>query len=251
MVMVVTGGAGGLGRAVIGALAAHGRPARPASRRTGVDLQTGARVRTVVSDADVVLHCASDPLHPRQVDLDGTRRMVEILDDLGRRPHLIYISIVGVDRVRFPYYRAKYATEIALARSGLPVTVLRATQFHSLVATLARRFSTGPMALHPTAMRFQSVDTDVVAARLVELALGPVPDGFVRATDLAGPSEIGLAEAIELVSRHDGRRPSRLIPVPPITGFLRDYAAGGNLVGPEADRSGPDFATWLAAQPAG
>ena len=251
MAIVVTGGAGELGRAVIGALSAHGLSARPASRRTGVDLQTGARVRTVISDADVVVHCASDPLHARAVDLDGTRRMVEILEDLGRRPHIVYISIVGVDRIRFPYYRAKYATEIALARSGLPVTVLRATQFHALVATLARRFSAGPVATAPLGMRFQSVDTEVVATKLVELALGPAPDGFVQATELAGPGEIGLPEAIERVARHDGRVLPRIVTLPPVTPFLRDYAAGANLVGPAADRAGRDFATWLVAQPVG
>ena len=176
--------------------------------------------------------------------------MVEILDDLGRRPHLIYISIVGVDRIRFPYYRAKYATEIALSRSGLPVTVLRATQFHSLIATLARRFSAGPVATAPRGMRFQSVDTEVVAVKLVELAMGPRPAGFVRATDLAGPGEIGLPEAIERVARHDGRTSPRIVRLPALTPFLRDYADGGNLVGPDAHRAGPDFATWLTGQPA-
>lgn len=251
MTIVVTGGAGELGRAVIGALNAEGHPALPASRRTGVDLQTGARVRTVVSDADVIVHCASDPLHSRQVDLDGTRRMIEILADLGRRPHVVYISIVGVDRIRFPYYRAKYATEIALGRSGLPVTVLRATQFHSLVATLARRFSAGPLAIAPRGMRFSCVDSEVVAVRLVELALGPEPAGFVRSTDLAGPGEISLIEAIHRVARHDGRPERRIVSVPPLTGFLADYAAGANLADPSADRSGLDFATWLSTQPAG
>ena len=248
MTIVVTGGAGELGRAVIGALTAHGRTARPASRRTGVDLQTGARVRTVVSDADVIVHCASDPLHARQVDLDGTRRLVEILEDLGRRPHVVYISIVGVDRIRFPYYRAKYATEIALQRSGLPVTVLRATQFHSLVASLARRFGSGPVAVAPRGMRFSAVDVDVVAARLVELALGPVPTGTVRARDLAGPTDIGLPEAIERVARHDGRPVRRTVELPPLTPFLRDYAAGANLAGPDAERAGRDFGSWLASQ---
>jgi uncharacterized protein YbjT (DUF2867 family) len=216
-----------------------------------VDLQTGARVRTVVSDADVIVHCASDPLHARQVDLDGTRRMLEILADLGREPHLVYISIVGVDRIRFPYFRAKYATEIALARSGLPVTVLRATQFHSLVATLARRFTSGPIAFAPRGMRFSAVDLDVVAARLVELALGPVPSGFVRARDLGGPTDLGLPEAIDVLARHDGRALPRIVSVPPATSFLRDYAAGANLAGPDADRGGRDFATWVAAQPTG
>lgn len=249
VVFVVTGGASELGRGVIDVLAAAGHAARPASRRTGVDLETGARVRTVVSDADVIVHCASDPARARRVDLEGTRRMVEILHDLGRRPHVVYISIVGVDRIRFPLYRAKYATEIALTRSGLPVTVLRATQFHPLVATLARRFSLGPTALAPRGMRFDSIEIQAVAERLAELALGPVPAGFVRTNDLAGPSPIDLADAIEQVALHDGRKVSRVLTLPPVSPFLLDYAAGRNLVDADADRVGRDFSSWLADQP--
>ena len=135
-----------------------------------MDLQTGARLRSVLAEADGVVHCASHPLQSRAVDLDGTRRMIEVLRDLDRRPHLVYISIVGVDRVRYPYYRAKYATEIALERSGFPVTVLRATQFHSLVATLCRTFTLGPVAVVPRGFRSQSVDVDLVAERLADLA---------------------------------------------------------------------------------
>ena len=249
MSIVVTGGAGQLGRVVIAALADRGQPALPASRRTGVDLRTGARLRSVLADADVVVHCASHPLKAREVDLDGTRRMIDIVGDLGRRPHLIYISIVGVDRVRYPYYRAKYATEIALERSGLPVTVLRATQFHSLLVTLSRAFTVGSTAFVPRGFRSEPVDVAAVAGRLAETALGSVPDGFVRAPELAGPERLSLLETVDEVARHDGRPNPRKITVPAWGGALRDFAAGGNLPGANAERLGPSFAGWLADKP--
>ena len=72
-------------------------------------------------------------------------------------PHLIYVSIVGCDRNPYPYYRAKYACELVLERSGLPVTVVRATQFHTLVAAIAGAVSHGPVALVPP-ISFQSID---------------------------------------------------------------------------------------------
>ena len=69
-------------------------------------------------------------------------------------PHLIYVSIVGVDRSPFPYYRAKYACELVLERSGLPVTVVRATQFHTLVQGIGRFSARGPVAVVPKDMAF-------------------------------------------------------------------------------------------------
>lgn len=249
MSIVVTGGAGQLGRVVIASLADRGQPAVPASRRTGVDLSTGARLRTVLADADVVVHCASHPVKAREVDLDGTRRMLEILGDLGRRPHLIYVSIVGVDHVRYPYYRAKYATEIALKRSGLPVTVLRATQFHSLIATLSRTFTVGSTAFVPNRFRSEPVDVAAVAGRIATIALSPAPAGFVRAPDLAGPERLSLLETVDAVARHDGRPCPRKITVPAWGGALRDFAAGGNLPGANVERTGVSFGEWLAAEP--
>ena len=247
MSIVVTGGSGELGRAVIAALAERDQSALPASRRTGVDLRTGVRLRSVLLDADVIVHCASHPTQAREVDLQGSRRMIDVLNELGRRPHLVYISIVGVDRLRYPYYRAKYATEIALERSGFGVTVLRATQFHSLISTLARTFTMGPVALAPP-VRSQSVETALVAARLTELALGPAPEGFVRVPDLAGPDVLSLADAIALTARHADRPVPRILPLPAWGPTLRDFAAGANLPGPDARIGGRGFEAWLADQ---
>jgi uncharacterized protein YbjT (DUF2867 family) len=248
MAIVVTGGAGELGRAVIKSLADRGESALPASRRTGVDLSTGARLSSVLQDADVVVHCASHPLQARQVDLGGSRLLIDVLRQLDRRPHVIYISIVGVDRVRYPYYRAKYATEIALRRSGFPVTVIRATQFHSLVATIARTFTLGPVAIVPRGLRFQSVDVEAVAARLADLVLGDAPRGFVRVPDLAGPEVLGLEAAVGLVAEHARRDPPRVLTLPPFAPALRDFARGGNLPGADAETAGPTFAEWLTTQ---
>ena len=55
----------------------------------------------------------------------------------GRRPawrHHVGVSIVGIDRVGGPYYRAKLDQEAEIRRSGVPWTIVRATQFHTLVA---------------------------------------------------------------------------------------------------------------------
>jgi uncharacterized protein YbjT (DUF2867 family) len=152
--VVVTGGSGGLGREVVSLLRAGGATVTAASRRTGVDLATGEGLPAALDGADVIVHAARHPLKYRAVDVEGTRRIVRILTERSVPAHLIYVSIVGCDRNPYPYYRAKHAAEIVLQRSGLPVTVVRATQFHTLVTKLAGMLGNGPVSLVPR-MSFQ------------------------------------------------------------------------------------------------
>src|SRR4030095_6974168 len=117
-------------------------------------------------------------------------------------PHLVYISVVGADRVpiasavdraMFGYYGSKLASERIVTESGLPWTTLRATQFHDLILTMARALAKLPVVVVPAGGRSQPVDADEVAARLVELALGQ-PAGLVP--DLAGPRVYGMADLV-------------------------------------------------------
>lgn len=98
-------------------------------------------------------------------------------------PHLIMVSIVGIDRIPLPYYRRKLASEAEITTSKLPHTVLRATQFHDLAAQLfnAQRFL--PILLAPS-FALQPVDVTDVAHRLAELCAGH-PAG--RVADFGGP----------------------------------------------------------------
>ena len=213
MKIVVIGGSGGLGREVMQRLRKGGADAIAASRRTGLDLATGEGLVSVLGDADVIVHAARHPLRYRRVDLDGTRRMIDVLQDRpnGRpAPHLVYVSIVGCDRNPYRYYRAKYASELVLERSGLPVTVVRATQFHTLVAAIAGAVSRGPVALVPP-ISFQSIDHRWLAEMLAETALTAAPDGYRRGLISPVPSVTTMAEAIGTLRRHDGRPVPKLI----------------------------------------
>ena len=241
---MVTGGTGGLGREVVSRLRERENRVIAASRRTGVDLRTGEGLRGVMQGAEVIVHAARHSTRYRSVDLDGTRRVIKILRDRTDPPHLVYVSIVGCDRNPYPYYRAKYASELVLERSGLPVTVVRATQFHTLVATLARVFGRGPVSVQPR-MSFQSCDHLWLADRLVETALAEPPPGYRRASDLAGPERTTLGEAVDLARRAEGRPPARAIRLPAVGGILRAFAAGANLPGPDAVIGGPGYREWF------
>ncbi|MCZ7433413.1 SDR family oxidoreductase [Streptomyces sp. WMMC1477] len=190
--ILVTGATGVLGRPLVERLLADGAAVRVMSRRARpagdgrrcewrvADLETGEGLDAAVAGVDVVVHCAR---HQRK-EAVHTRRLLDAVKAAGRRPHVVYISIVGVDRVPFSYYRRKVETERLVESSGLPWTVLRATQFHDLVAAVTSAQCRLPCVCVGKGVPCQPVEVREVAARLAELAQGE-PSG--RVPDVAGP----------------------------------------------------------------
>lgn len=227
--ILVTGGAGQLGRVVVERLRAAETPVRALSRRrrsgegvawTVGDLRTGRGIDVAVAGIGTVVHCATDYRH----EVQTVRTLVEALRWSGQPAHLVYVSIVGVDRVPLGYYRAKLAAEKEIAGSGLPYTILRATQFHALVRTILAGAARLPVVPAPK-FRFQPVDVRDVAGRLVELALGE-PQG--RVADFGGPEVRTAADLAQALLAAAGK--SKKIVTLPVPGRIaRAYAKGGNL----------------------
>lgn len=230
--VLVTGGTGTLGRVVVERLRGMGTEVRVLSRSTGADLVTGRGLAPAMSDVDTVVHCATTQ---GAKDLPATANLIATTTG---DVHLVYISIVGVDRIPLRYYRTKLAAESLIAGSGRPFTILRATQFHDLLVKLFD-LQKGPFVLVPKGFRFQPIDTGVVAGRLVELAQGQ-PQG--RVADMGGPqvhTGVELAE-MYLHARTSRRRPLS-VPLPGRT--ARAFREGHNLS--PAHRSGPGFKEFL------
>ncbi len=223
--ILVTGGTGQLGSAVVTRLRAAGEEVRVLSRRAAPDvvrgdLRTGRGIDSAVAGVDVVVHCATD-YFGRETQL--ARTLIEAARWAGG-PHLVYVSIVGVDRVPLGYYRAKYETERLVAASGLPVTIQRATQFHGLVRTLLAGASRLPVVPVPR-ISFQPVDVRDVARRLADLAMA---DPAGRAPDFGGPEVLSAAELAQAVGAASGR-PRPIVPMKVPGETFRAYAAGEHL----------------------
>jgi uncharacterized protein YbjT (DUF2867 family) len=217
--ILVTGGTGTLGRQVTSRLQEAGREVRVLSRRahehrdglvfvTG-DLATGEGVTAAVQGAGTIVHCASS----QKGDAAATRNLVRAAREASSEtapPHLVYISIVGVDRFPRMYFKAKLEAEGVITASGLPWTILRATQFYDLILSGAARLAKLPVIPVPAGFVTQPVDSGEVATRLAGLALGE-PRG--RAPDMAGPQVLGFADLIRLYLSATGRRPRPVVPV--------------------------------------
>ena len=223
--ILVAGGTGTVGRVVVDRLTdadaqvrvlSRGRRATdPAERVRYVvgDVTTGAGLTEALSDVDTVVAC-----------LDPVDRLVEAALRAGT-PHLVYISIVGVDRVPFGYYQRKFADEQRIIDSGLPWTILRATQFHDLIATALRVLAYSPVLAVPAGFRFQPIDVGEVGSRLAELALAE-PAG--RVPDIGGPQVLSATElARRYLAAAGKRRPVLRLPLP--GRVARAFRSGGNL----------------------
>ncbi|MEF9881758.1 SDR family oxidoreductase [Streptomyces sp. P9-A4] len=222
--ILVTGGTGTLGRPVCELLRADGHEVRVLSRHSppyAVDLRRGGPLLDrAVDGVDAVVHCSNIPR--------GDKEAARLLIEAARRadvPHLLYISIVGVDRVPLGHYRTKYAVERMIQGSGIGWTLLRTTQFHNLVLRLLQGLAKPPVMLLPRDVRDQPLEVTEAAARLAELAARP-PAG--RVEDMGGPEIRTFAELARSYLRASGRR-RRLVEVPLPGGAYRGLRRGGHL----------------------
>jgi uncharacterized protein YbjT (DUF2867 family) len=169
--VLVTGGTGRLGRRVVRRLRDAGCDVRVLTRHSreatdGIqfltgDLRSGEGVDAAVDGVAAVVHCATST----KGDVEATRHLVQAASRAGS-PHLVYVSIVGVDHLStWGYPKAKLQAERIVADSGLPWTILRATQFYDYVLAGLRKLARLPVVPVPAGFLVQPIDPDEVAAR--------------------------------------------------------------------------------------
>ena len=216
--ILLTGGTGTLGRLMLPLLREAGCKVRVLSRSShegadGVefvtgDLEKGTGLDAALTGIEVVVHCAGT----QKGDEVKAKNLVEAAKAAGGVKHIVYISVVGADRVpvvsgvdraMFGYFASKLAGEEIIAKSGIPWTTLRATQFHELTLTTAKAMAKMPVLPVPGKVKFQPVDGGEVAARMVELALGR-PAGLVP--DLGGPKTYEFKDLVRSYLKAAGKR---------------------------------------------
>jgi uncharacterized protein YbjT (DUF2867 family) len=195
MTILVTGGTGTLGRPTVELLRAVGHDVRILSRRPGAgsavgDLRSGAGLEAALDGVDTLLHLATSA---SSKDVGQARTLMTAAANAGVT-HVVFISIVGVDVVPYSYYRAKLGSEQVVEQSGIPFTILRATQFHSFLAMIPRAQRRMPVILSLD-VPDQPIAVEEVAARLVELVAAG-PSGHVA--DIGGPEQLTVREAIDI-----------------------------------------------------
>jgi uncharacterized protein YbjT (DUF2867 family) len=239
MTVLVTGGTGRLG----GALVARLDQPRVLSRRPGPgrvvgDLTTGEGLDDALADVSVIVHCATAP----KGDAATTERLAAAARRAGG-PHLIFVSIVGADRIPLGHYREKVRAERVVEDSGLPATILRATQFHDFLAEMFEGVARTGLLPVLAGTSFQPVALADVAARLAEIADGPAQG---RTTDLGGPQVRPMADLARAWLTATGRRRA-VVPLRLPGAIARGFREGAHLTPGHADGVGT-FEQFLAAR---
>ncbi len=250
--VLVTGGTGTLGRDVVKQLREAGHRARVLSRQPGTredwaqgDLATGEGLDRALQGMDAVIHAGSaarEPWKTHATDVEGTRKLLTAAARAKNIKHVVYISIVGMEGVAYPYYRAKLAAEKIVREDIAPWSILRATQFHTLMEFFLSMFSRAPfLATIPSGWQFQPVDTRDVAARLVQVVTGE-PAGMLP--DFGGP-EVRRFRSLAVSWLEARRMKKRIVSLPMPLQFSRQFAAG-RLLCPEHKDGTITFEQYLA-----
>src|SRR5690348_350912 len=141
MKIVVIGGSGLIGKQLVPILRGKGHDVLAASRSTGVNTLTGEGLADALAGADVVVDVANSPSFEDGPVMDfftTAGRNIHAAETAARTRHHVALSVVGTERlVASGYFRAKMAQENLIKESGIPYTIVRATQFFEFVGAIA------------------------------------------------------------------------------------------------------------------
>jgi uncharacterized protein YbjT (DUF2867 family) len=207
MKIVVIGGTGLIGSKVASILREKGHEIVAASPSTGVDTITGTGLAAALAGAQVVIDVANAPDFSDEAVMKffKTSGLSLLAAEISAKVrHHIALSVVGADRLPDSgYLRAKLAQEDLIKASGIPYTIVRATQFFEFLGAIAQSSTDGQIVrLSPAYL--QPVASDDVAALVAKVATMAPANAII---ELAGPERIGLDDLVRryFESKHDPR----------------------------------------------
>ncbi len=247
MKITVIGATGLIGSKVVPLLSDAGHTVVPASRQTGADVLTGEGLADALTGADVLVDLTNSPSFEddpvKEFFTTSTTNLVKAAIAAGVG-HYVALSIVGVDGLpESGYMRAKVVQETILQESGLPCTILRATQFHEFAEAITASMSVGDVVRVPDAL-IQPIASDDVAAEVARAALAPARNGHI---DIGGPDTMSFGDLARAVLRvHGDNRP--VVVEPHATYFGTPVNDRSLVTGGDAVIARIRFTDWLASR---
>lgn len=205
--ILITGGTGTLGMEIVRQLltkkcqvtilSTKNNPELPIGVRTlKADLTDKNSLDNVFKDYQIIIHCASNPLDSENVDIKGTMNLLQSINHKVS-PHIVYISIVGIDKSSHTYYHNKYEVEKMIEKSRFPWTIIRITQFHDFV--LHRIINSLDNDVDstfkvPKKMTFQSIATKDAAEIISDVVANDPKYSIIT---LGGPEVLDIKEMVK------------------------------------------------------
>jgi uncharacterized protein YbjT (DUF2867 family) len=247
MKVVVVGGTGLIGSKLVAKLTEHGHEAVPAAPNTGVNTLTGEGLAEVLRGADVVVDVSNSPSFEKDAVMEffrtSTTNLLKAEAEAGVTHH-VALSVVGTERLpESDYFRAKVAQEELIKESGIPYSIVHATQFFEFMAGIAASSTVGD-TVHLAPVGIQPIAADEVAAAVGRAATGAPVNGVV---EVAGPEAFQLDELLRdtLAAQND---PRTVVTDPHAPYFGAELQETSLLPGPDAHIAETRFADWLATQ---
>lgn len=247
MKVVVIGGTGLIGSKLVGKLGEHGHEAVAAAPNTGVNTLTGEGLAEVLEGASVVVDVSNSPSFADDAVMDffrtSTTNLLKAEAEAGVQHH-VALSVVGTERLQESgYFRAKQVQEELIQASGIPYSIVHATQFFEFMKGIADMSTEGDtVRLAP--VKIQPIYSDDVAAAVGRTAVGSPVNGVV---EVAGPDVFQLDELIRkgLAAKGD----PRTVVTDPKAPYSGAQVQENTLVpGPGARIAETRFADWIARQ---
>jgi uncharacterized protein YbjT (DUF2867 family) len=245
MKITVIGATGLIGSKVVDLLKGDGHDVVAASRASGADVLTGDGLADALAGADVLVDLTNSPSFDDDPVMDffarSSANLVAAAEESGVG-HYVALSIVGVDGLpESGYMRAKVVQEKAIAESGLPYTIVRATQFQEFTAGIVGSLDAGDEVRAPDAL-IQPIAADDVAAEVARVAVAAPLNGVVN---IGGPEKISFADLARTVLAKQGTDKTVVVD-PQATYFGTPVTETSLVTGKDAVLGTVRFADWLA-----
>lgn len=243
--ITVIGATGLIGRQLVPLLSSRGHDVTAASRDSGVDLLTGQGLDEALADAEVIIDVinSATPDDSAEAFFQQTAANLSAAAAKAGVGHYVVLSIVGADDMapKAGYIRGKIAQERAAVTSGVPWTVVRATQFHELAEPITESLIVGDELRAPEAL-IQTIDSAEVTAILARIA---VDEPLNTIHNIGGPQKMSFSDMARAVLRHQSRT-LNVVDDPSATysGLSIDYTT--LVTDDEAERGITRLAAWLA-----
>ncbi|MFC5436452.1 SDR family oxidoreductase [Rhodanobacter umsongensis] len=197
MNIVVVGGRGLVGRNIVGRLRSQGHQVSAESRSTGVDLVTGRGLAEGLAGADVVIDVSNSPTFDDMASFEFFKAAILNLLHAEKHAgvkHHVSLSVVGTGRLEAsPYLRGKALQERLIESSGIPFTIVHATQFFEFLVDIIT-YATNGQTIYLSPAYIEPVASKDVAAAIARVAVEPPLNGSI---EVAGPERARMSELIQ------------------------------------------------------
>lgn len=223
--ILVVGGTGVLGSAIIRRLLDIGKPVRVMTRsrerartleergagvavgdlRERLSLDAALRgVTHVMTTANAFIGKGAESV--ASIDEQGNRNLIDAARDIGLRQFVFTSALLPEAYRAIDYFAAKLETEAYLLASGVPYTILRPTAFMETWAQivgepLVRKGATTIFGSGRNPVNFVAVD-DVAAVAAMTLDR---PDALNTVVEIGGPENLTFLDVADIFERVTGR----------------------------------------------